>query len=146
MYTHCSNGESFVFVIKVSSKIKDLINRSFVFIHKSKTDVDLLIQEYLELPERKRKNLIEVNEKVIMLRSNYKFEETTLMDIHNMHKEGNNLSIQKLSFEKFVNNKGLSLNFIPFVYQEMRTPEKTKMLIYDLKSNQIVEIIPINPS
>ena len=87
-----------------------------------------------------------MDEKVVMLNNKYEFEEKTLMDIHNMHKTANNLSIQKLTFEKFVNNKGVSLNFIPFVYQEMRNPQKTKMLIYDLKNNKIMTTVPINPS
>ena len=56
------------------------------------------------------------------------------------------LKIQKLSFEKYINNKEMSLNFIPIIYQEMRNPEKNKMLIYDVKTNQITKKIPINPS
>ena len=106
MYTHSNNGESFVFVVKVASQIRDIINRSFFFIQKTKQEVDVLISEYLKKPERVRKNLVEVEDRVLMLNNDYELEEKTLLEIHNMHREGTNLSIQKLTFEKFVNNKG----------------------------------------
>lgn len=70
----------------------------------------------------------------------------TINDVHEQHKLNTELNeIQKLSFEKFVNNKGKNLKFIPFIYQQMRTVERNTMIIFDVEMNEITKTIPINP-
>ena len=62
-------------------------------------------------------NLIEKEDLCLFLRPDHKLMNMTLFDVHRQHKENTDLNvIQRLIFEKFVNNKGKSLNFIPFIY------------------------------